>query len=253
MGVPTFNNFELNDETYITETIEHRTRAPRRLETDVISRRIGSALLNTQIQQKTIQIAGTIITSSPMELQTAVDNLHKHVSRIEGDLVIESGRTYEATAERIRIPDRSYNQTIVEFELQFVCVRPYSEGSSQIATVVIPSGTNTYNFVTTISGSAPNRPTFRFTLPSGSGSSLVVRVDVQYSETGNQLTISGGLLAASALVANYDRYLVTQNGVNKDFVGQMDDIEAGDATFYITVSGKNDGTRVSIEYSPRYW
>lgn len=253
MAHPTFNGMSLNDSTYITETVEHRTRASRRLESEVISRRVGSALLNTQIQQKVIQVAGTIISTSSSALQSAIDELHRVTAKVEGDLIIESGRTYQATAERIRIPDRKYNQSVTTFDIQFVCVKPYSEGSSQIATIIIPSGDNSATFETTISGSAPNRPSFRFILPSGVGTSPVIQIDVQYSETGNQLTVSGQFDAEATVLLNYDRYLITVDGSNSDFVGQMDDIEAGSATFYISISGQNDGIRCSIEYNPRYW
>lgn len=253
MPIPTFNGYELNTATIIPEKIEHRTRAGRRLESEVISRRMGKKLTNTQLQEKVIQIAGTIIASSPAELQQIVDDIKRNVSDPEGSLVIEAGRTYIATAERILMPDRKYTQTLQDFEIQFVCARPYSEGSVQSATVVIPSGSASLQFTTTISGSAPNRPIFRITLPSGNGISAIVRADVQYGRTANTVTISGQYGVTDTLYLNYDRYLFTKNGINEDFIGLMDEIVAGEATFVLTVSGRNDGTKVSLEYSPRYY
>lgn len=254
MALPTYNNFSLNDETYITETVEHRTRAPRGLESEVVARRMGLKLLNTQIRQKVIQVSGHIIATSASALQSAVDDLHKNVSIVEGDLVIESDRTFVATAERIRVPDRTYNQTISEFEIQFVCTRPYAESSALTAGFVIPSGTQSLTITTNISGSAPNRPVWNFVLPSGvAGNSPVIQIDIQYSDTANTVSVSGTFQVGDTLVANYDRYLVTVNGTNNDFVGQMDEIAAGDATFILTISGRNDGLRGTINYNPRYY
>lgn len=253
MALPTYENLSLQDDTYITESVQARVRATRRLESESIARRPGKKLLNSQLQEKVIEVAGTILADTPTLLQDAVDTLVRTCDTVEGALEVEQGRVYTATAERLMVKDRAYNQSIAEFEIQFVCSKPYAEGNSVQAGFLIPSGTQSLTLSTTISGTFPNRPKFTLIVPSGTLLSSVYKYEIQYSSTANTLTLSGSYAPGDTLVANYDRYLITQNGTQMDYTGQLDDIAIGSATFYITVSGQNDGTRGTLEYSPRYY
>jgi hypothetical protein len=67
------------------------------------------------------------------------------------------------------------------------------------------------------------------------------------------VSISGSYSPGDTVIFNYERYLITVNGSNVDFIGQMEDILPGEAGFYITISGRNDGMHTSIEYNPRYY
>jgi predicted phage tail component-like protein len=252
MANPTFNNFSLQDDTYVTKDIQFRD-VNRRIESEEISRRLKNRILNTKVQPKVIMISGIIIANTSSLLQSAVDDLQKNLMNKEGDLVIEDGRTFKATVEDISMPERSYTQTAVEFAVKFVANTPYSISDLKVGTFIIASGINSKTIITTISGTVPNRPVFRFVLPSGVGTSPVFRFDVQNQATGNTVTISGTLTAATELVVNYERFLVTTAAVDKDYVGQMDEFDAGVNTWLITVSGKNDGIRGSLEYNARYW
>lgn len=251
--MPTFNGFSLQDSTYITKVVNYRSRATRNLESEIISRRIGKKIVNEQILEKVITIQGIINTASPTALQTAVDNLLQNLSKVESTLVIDTGRMITATATRINIPDRTYSQTMVPFEVEFVAVKPYAEAELEQAHFIVTSGTNSLQINTTISGTVANRPSFSFVLPSGVGTSPVVEIDVQYVGTGNIITASGTFTAEKTLVFNYDNFIVTNDGNNYDYVGQFDDIEPGSASFIVTVSGKNDGIRGTLEYNSRYW
>lgn len=253
MANPTFDGMSLQDSTYITKRVEFRTRAKRALQSNDISRRIGKKFVSQQVQEKVIQVSGIILAANQADLQSAVDALQETTSGIEKALIIEDGRTYYATAERVTIPDQNYTQTMVPFEIQFVAAQPFAIGTLKTVTFVVPSGTSSFDLTTTISGTVPNRPIFRFVTPSGTGTSPVTNVRIQNAATANTLTISGGYNAAESVVVNFDRFLVTVAGINRDYIGQMDDIGPGTVTFTITVSGRNDGIRGSLEYNPRYW
>ncbi len=254
MAIPNFNGFDLQDDTYITESVQADIRAKRNIEIAPLPRRIGGKFLNQEIGQKTIQISGVIVTDTEAELRQAKDDLFRYVSSIEGALEVYDGRTYTATAERIDIKEQQYSKTVQPFEIQFVCAKPYAEGVLQNPVFIVASGLFQFILQTTISGTMANRPTFTLTLPSGTGTSPVNIVKVRNLATANEVTVSGSFAAASQIVFNYDRYVITNGGTTLDYVGQMDDIEPGSNTFTIVVSGtKNDGTRVGLQYNPRYW
>lgn len=253
MADPTFNNLSLQDDTYITEVVNFRTRAPRDLQSGIISRRLGKKLTSTQIVEKVIELRGIILADSADDLQSAVDDLLKSTSKVEGNLVIESGRTYTATIESIQIPDRTFSQTIVPFEIRFVASTPFAVGGVLNPGFVIASGIQNLTVATTISGTVENRPLFNFTLPSGTGVSPINRIDIQNVTTANTVTISGVFQAESLIVVDYDNFLVTSAGISHDYVGQFDSLDPGSNSFIITVSGGNDGIQSTLQYNPRFW
>lgn len=253
MANPMFEGFSLQDDTYITEQVNYRTRAKRRLQTEEIARRIGNKLINSQIQEKVIEITGMIVASTSSGLQSAVDDLQQNLSIVEGDLVIDDGRTFVATCESLNIPDRRFTQTHVRFEAQFVCSQPFATGNQLSGGFVIPSGINSLTISTTISGTVTNRPTLTLVLPSGTGVSPIVEVDVQHVQTANTVTVSGTLNYTNDLVFNYDAFTVSEAGTTKDYVGQFDNLGPGSTSLTVTVSGQNDGIRGLLEYNPRYW
>jgi predicted phage tail component-like protein len=254
MAHPTFENLSLQDSTYITKQVDHDTLPKREIESVHIPRRLGKKLINTEIGEKVIQISGIILADTAEELQSAKDELKKVLNTVEGTLTIEDGRDFTATAERVKIPEKQYTRTVQPFEIQFVCSKPFAEGAQQNTGFVVPSGLFSFTLQTTVSGTVFNRPQFVFTLPSGTGTSPVNIIKLRYYDTANQIVVSGSWTAESEITIDYNNYQITQGGVQLDYTGQFDNIEPGSRTFEITVSGtKNDGTRISMGYRPRYW
>lgn len=247
----TFNGFSLQDSTYITKTVNYRTRAPRKLQSEVISRRLGKKLINTQIQEKIITLQGIIVTDTVSDLQDAVDDLQQNLTEAEGDLIIDSGRTYVATVSKLLIPDRSYNQTTVDFDIEFISTRPFSTSSQHSPGFTIPSGVSSLSITTTLSGTVENRPTISFTLASGDANVTAIKITNQ--ATGNDVTVSGAFNSKNEVVFNYDDFNILVDGVDRDYVGFFDSIEPGSNTLDIVVSGVNCGTDGLLSYSPRYW
>jgi len=250
---PSFNGYSLQSENVITERIEFRTRAKKRLELAEMARRMGKKLIANQLQEKVIQISGRILADTQSDLQSAIDQFHLQLSQNEKQLIIEGSRAYTATVERLSIPDQAYNQTIVPFDVQFVCSEGFSEDSQLSAIVVIPSGTNTKTFGVTISGSVTNRPQFRFVLPSGTGTAPISRIQLTNITTGNSVTVSGTFSFGDEITMDFDNFQVTRSGSIYDYVGSMDDIEPGSNQFTATASGNNTGTQVNLLYNPRYY
>lgn len=250
---PVFNSYPLQTDNIITKKVEFRTRAKRKIESEEIARRMGKKMISEQLQEKVIEISGIILGDSVSDLSSRVDEFHKELSKVEKNLVIEGSRAYTATAERISIPDRSYSQTYVDFDVQFVVAQGFANDNLLTATTLLPSGNLTGNITTTISGTVDNRPLFRFVIPSGINPSSISYLNINNLATGNDLTVSGVWNPGDTIVADFDNFQITKNGTVVDFLGAMDLIETGENTFGLTVSGANNGMNVDIEYRPRYF
>src|SRR3990172_8807383 len=105
MALPTFNSFSLQDGTYITTDIEYRTFPNRNLNLKQIARRPGVKLLGVEYAEKRIHLTGHVIGASASDLQSKVDSLHKTLATKEGELIVDTNRTYHATVSSLTVSD----------------------------------------------------------------------------------------------------------------------------------------------------
>jgi len=179
MAYPTFGGFSLQDDNYITTEIEYRTWPTRNTKTDKIAYRPGAKLLDTEFGEKRIILRGFIKGSSESDLQSKMDDFHQNVSEKSQSLIIESGRTFTATASMVSISDPHYAVDIVPFELEFICADPFAYGSSRTVTMTVTSGVGSEDYTVTVSGSVFAEPSITYATVSGvSGSTFIVVLNV---------------------------------------------------------------------------
>lgn len=251
---PSFNSFSLQSDSVITEEIIHRTPASRKIETQEISKRSGVKLINEDWRAKEIEIKGKIIGDTPDDLRDKVDTFIQNITPLQKSLIIEENRTYTATATEINIPDRSYNQSICEFGLRFLCADPFAVGDLISAGFIVPSGVYTITRTIGISGCVFVEPVITVTISgvAPSQDSSLRGLTLTYGATGEAVTYSGVLNYGDAYTFNYENYQVTVSGVQKQFSGIFSEWEVGDQTLTLTTSGSNT-YRVDISYNKRYY
>lgn len=258
MASPTFAGFSLQDENFITERITFKGYADRELVSGKIARREGINLMNTEFGAKEIQIEGRVIASTASELQSLLDNLKKNLTTQEGDLIIETARTFKATVRDVSIPDEHYNQTTVPFEITFLCSNPFSEGTQLSAVTPVISGTFTFSGLVNISGSLFARPSITYTPPSDTGETLIVRIDILHTSTGQAITVSGlgspnSLLYQNEVIVNFDEFTALDGTTERNTGGSFPKWEPGNNNYTFTVSGRAfPGGQIAFTYKPRY-
>lgn len=258
MSLPTFNGFDFNDSNFITERVVFKGLAQRSIIRAKINRREGIKLLGNEFGEKEITLGGIAIASSASELQSLLDNMKKLLTAEEGDLVIETGRTFKATVENMGIPDSHYNQTRAPWEVTFVCSDPFAEGSLLTVTIPLVSGTFTISGTVSISGSLFSRPTITIT-PTGasSGNTNIKKMDVYHVQSGQTITLSGfgnagGLDYQDAVTINFDNFTTLEGTDELNQSGAFPRWEPGTNQFTITVSGRWTGGNLQLSYRPRY-
>lgn len=256
MAYPTFGGFSLQDDNYITTEIEYRTWPTRNTKTDKIAYRPGAKLLDTEFGEKRIILRGFIKGSSESDLQSKIDDFHQNVSEKSQSLIIESGRTFTATASMVSISDPHYAVDIVPFELEFICADPFAYGSSRTVTMTVTSGVGSEDYTVTISGSVFAEPSITYATVGGvSGSTTTSGVKIELQDTGENVTWSGGQTTLSygdELNFDYDTYKVLKNTTQENFSGIFSRWDSGSQTFTTTYSGTTQGGEINFTYSPRY-
>ena len=262
MALPTFAGFSLQDTNFITERVVFKGYASRQVIMAMMNRREGAKLLNAEFGKKTIVVEGRVVAASASELQTLLDNMKKALTAEEGNLQIESGRTFVATVpgEGLEIPDEHYSQTTTRFRAEFVCSNPFAQGDQLSVTMPVTSGVYTFSGSVNISGTLFNRPTITNTPPSATGNTLIRRIDIYHTPTGQTVTIYGfasgglgGLNYQNQVTVNMDTFASLEGTGSINNSGAFARWEPGTNEFVITASGRAfPGGSVTLTYNPRY-
>lgn len=258
MANPTFNNFSLNDSNFITERVTFKGYGDRAVVRANLSRREGIKLLNTEFGQKEIEVSGVVVTSSATDLRTKLDNMKKALTKEEGNLVIETGRTWKATVLNLAVPDEHYSLSKAPFSVTFVCSNPFAEGSLLTTIQNVSSGVYVFSGSINISGTLFARPTITFIPPTSptTGDTNINKVTLSHTSSGQEITVSGfgagGLDFPDSIAFNMDELSVLVGGSTFDITGAFPRWEPGTNAFTITVSGYHVGGTVKVEYKPRY-
>ena len=252
----TFDGFDFNDGTFITERVTFKGFAKRALSRANIARREGISLLNTEFGEKEVTIEGVVITDEAVDLQGTLDGAKKALTKEEGDLIVESGRTWKATVSNVVIPDEHYSLSKAPFQVTFVCSNPFAEGTLATAIQNVPSGFYTFSGGITISGTMFARPIVTFIPPVTTGNTNIQSFVFNHTPSGQEITISGfgtgGLDYDDTIVVNMDTLASLVGGEATNLTGAFPRWEPGTNNYTVTVSGYHVGGTVQITYRPRY-
>lgn len=256
----TFGTFSLSDENFITERVVVRGFASRALNTARINRREGIKLIGTEFQEKEITVDGNVIAQSASQLQSLLDGLKIALQQEEADLTIDGARSYRATVSSLAIPDEHYNNSKAPYSITFVCSDPFARGSQVSAAIPVPSGQATVSGTITVSGTFFARPNVTYVPPAATGDTLIRRVDLRHTNTGQTTTISGfsggpvgGLKYQNELVFNLDNFLGYEGSDELNTTGSYPRWQPGTNNFTLTASGRAfPGGTVRVTYEPRF-
>lgn len=260
MGLPTFEGFSLQDSNFISERITFKGYASRDAIRSKVNRREGVKFLGTNFGEKEVKIEGIVVAASASALQTLLDSMKQTFTAVEGDLIIETDRTFRATVTSLGIPDEHYNQSKAPFDVTFVCSDPFAEASQVTATIAVLSGVFTVSGQFTLSGTFYGRPVITYTPPSSTGNTLIRRIDLYHVQTGQTIAVSGfnsgavgGLLYQNPVIFNLDDFTILDGTTEMDNTGAFPKFEPGVNNFTVTASGRRfPGGTITITYNPRY-
>lgn len=255
----TFDGFSLEDSNYIISELDYKGGPRRDLIAQKTSRRPGVKYTNTEFSERTIRMSGFILGSSVSDLKDKIDNMFKNVVRKpEGTLSIDSDRSISAISSNVIIQDSHYNQTFIPFELEFKSTEPYWKGAQQTIDLVLVSGTGSFTYSTTISGSAFAEPYFTYSAPAGSGDTTISGISIAYGLTGQSVTWSGtgstnAVQYSDVIQFDWAHQIITRNQANEEPFGVFARWEPGDTSFTVTFSGTTVGGTLQMAYQPRYF
>lgn len=255
----TFDGFSLEDNNYIISELDYRGGPRRDLVPQKTSRRPGVKYTNTEFSERTIRMSGYILGASVSDLRDKIDNLFANVVRkSEGTLAIDADRSISAVASNVVIEDPHYTQTFVPFELELKSTEPFWAGAQQTVNLTLVSGTGSFAYTTTISGSAFAEPYFTYSAPAGSGDTTISGISVAYGQTGQEVTWSGtgsttAVQYSDVIQFDWAHQIITRNQANEEPFGVFARWEPGATSFTVTFSGTTVGGTLQMSYQPRYF
>ena len=250
------NNLNIEDGTsYIVEEVSFKSVPNRTVFSVPISRRPGDKLTGVEWGNKSIQIKGRIFSTTTSGLRGNIDTLQQNFAVQSLALSIDLDRTYTATLTKLDIPNLFYNQTMAQFDAEFLSVDPFSYANQVTVSGTVISGTLTYSGSITISGTVFAEPLLTIN-PTGAnvGNSGIKNMTITHVPTGENITISGMINYASPFTIDYNNFLTTNSGINTDYVGIFSRWEPGVVNYLITVSsGVLQGFNYTWQYQPRFY
>jgi hypothetical protein len=250
-----YGELELQTNEIIVSSVQYRQMAERVMNTSPISRRSGNKYLSDEFTTKTIVMEGHVVSNSTSGLIGVVDNMHRYLALSQQDLIIDdTDRVYIATCSKAEFPELSFTRSTTPFTLEFLSVQPYAYGDNLNATFVMPSGVTTQTITTYISGSAYAEPQLSLTTIGTAGNAGFTKIQVNHTNTGGQVVISGTWSQNTETVLNYDNATITISGLLTDYTGNFTSFPVGTNSLQISFTGNNDfGVSGQLTYLPRFY
>lgn len=255
--VPSFDGYSLQNNNFIISNINYRSAPNRTIETEQITRRPGTRLLNSEFSTRTVSLQGHIVAENIDELQDLIDEFNKNVTRNQtgGNLVIQEGRSGNAIVNSTAIQDAQYTQDYVPFSVEFLMFDPFFYGAQQSLSFTVTSGQTDANYEITISGSYFCEPIISYIPPDATGNTTTSGITITYTPTNERITWSGGgspLGYGEVVSFDYENKQITKGELETDWDGVFARWEPVETSFTVTFSGVPVGGTLDFAYQPRY-
>jgi hypothetical protein len=221
--------------------------------------RDGFSVVDTVYTQKIITLRGWLISDTPTNLRTHIDNVKGYLNEDEKNLDIEtyggSGvyRRYVCSCQNFSVQSEHWMTTQVPYEATFLA-KPFGTATTT-TTIDLNSGnaitSSPYDEDISITGTYNTKPTIIITVASET-SMTVLRLTNNTTGDWIQVTPSGEFSAADVLEIDCENETVELNGSAIDFTGVFPTFEDGSNSLTLTITASAFNLTADIVYSPTY-
>lgn len=244
----TFNSFDLQDGNYHTKKITHRKFPERIILTEPKTRRDGFSIVDKYFEKKIIILEGTITGGSEAGLRTLIDNMKKEIRGTDKNLDIDYGGStirYEATVQKLEVPEDYYHLTFIPFTIEFLC-HPLGKATSTTNHSDNDITSSPHNSSLTITGSESPLPVITLTVDAETSMTVI---KFKNTTTNSEITITRAFAATEVLEIDCENLTVKVDGTEVDFTGVFPEFDPGSNNYTITIT---DGGAFNIDLDVDY-
>lgn len=248
----TFNSYDLQTSSIITEKILHTSSPENNLQANQRMRRDGNILFSNYWTRKNISASGHILGSSISDLDSKIDTLKQNLvgENLDLDIGYAGGtRRYRATVKRINVDREHFNGSWCPFSIEFVCVDAFGKDTSTTSVTQDNNTSSPFTKVFTMGGSFPAFPIISLDFTAGSN---VTAVKIENVTTGEFMTVTRNFSDAEILIVDCNNMTVQISSANIDFTGVFPEFVVGSNTVRITVTGSPFDIDLDITYTALY-
>ena len=249
----TFNNYDLQDATVITNRAQHTQYPDRDLTFKRKTRADGFHIVNNYFISRHIVVGGTIKGADTATLHTNVDVLKKNLVGQNKNLDIDfngTTRRYVATVESLDVPEDFYHLTFIPYTVTFLCSPFGKDTVSKSMTQISATITTTTGTMTFANGSAAPLPVITIKLTALSGSADLVRFTNQTTE--EWVEVRRTFLLNDTIEIDVENQTVKVNGSHANFTGIFPSYVTDTNGYKLTVRGSGFTVTLDVEYTPLY-
>lgn len=247
-----FNGFDFNSNGIKVREVRHENAPERTLSTGTIAGRDGFSLLEDKFAKKIIVVTGTIIANDRAQLNDLLNTFKGAVivsNKAELGIHDEISLYWDAVIQKLEIPREYYNDSHVDFSIEFLA-DPFSVDG--IRQVITESAITTSPFTGgyTITGTAEPFPDFKITVNSATSLTLI---KFSILTTGDEISISDTYSASDVIIISTNTKTVFINGVEAAYEGVFPTVIPGVTNYVrITTTATARNLDLEISYLPKY-
>lgn len=248
------NNFQTAN--IITQSIDHASIPTKVATLYPLAHANKSALPYINYPKKLIKIAGIVVGTSIVDLDSRLDTFRSYQNLQNQNLDLEYNggtRRYTATVDSMAI-SRDDGLSYANFEIEFACTLPWGQDTSATTALNQSARTlNTYSDSYTFLGTAPFQApvvTITLTAVSSTGSTTLIWGN---GDNGQAITITrSNWTAGDVIVIDCANKTVTVNGIANNFTGAFPEFAPGARALQYTDSFTSRTMTELVTYTVRY-
>lgn len=239
----------------LTDNIDYASLPQKVVNMYALAHANASTIPFINYPSKSIKITGTIVGSTPSDLDARLDSFRAILSAKDKNLDITTNgvaRRFTATVNTISITI-SQNKKYATFSIEFICIIPFGSDTSTTTALTAAGRTlNSYTDNYTFLGSAPvqlPKVTITLTAVSATGSQQMYWGN---SGTGQSIIITRNWTTGDVVVIDCDQRTVTVNGVPVDYAGAFPEFVPGGGSMIYGDTFNSRTMTENVVYYKRY-
>ena len=252
-----FGGFSLQSTNIISERVLADSCPVRDLRSFSAPLADGGAVVGDNFGERHIRVFGIIKADTAAELETAMDEMKRRLSALEGNLDYTLNSTTKRCTATLKNTDRvfdrrqSYHISFCPFELDFVTFDPYWKGLEYTSQSYLTQTNLVQNVEIENTGEWDARGVYIFTINAESG---ITKLNLKSNTNSDEIEIepSGGFSAGDVLIIDGETQTVTLNGTEIDYDGVFPVINYLNNSFAVTWTGTSLTYDLTIKYKKSY-
>lgn len=250
-----FNDYGLQNTTIITQILRQDSTPTRELTRQDTPRANGRFIVGDFYREKTITLQGVVTKTTASLLEAELDAMKKALKKREGvlDITIDGVvRRYLATlvnGDKMFERRGTADITKVPFDLEFVTVEPFGKSVSYVSATYVDD--TRLSFVEQIDNDGTTNA-LPVLILNFSAATSITAISFENTTRGEEIVLTQSISAGDYVKFDSENREVTVNGTVVDYSGSFPELDAGENSITVTLTGTSATYTLTAKHKTPY-